>query len=101
MTWAWLLRLGEQDRLNISAQGQQDRLGYITQGEQQRLTDKQNNASKEKIAQGRYDADMNIAQTEKESALGTAQIKCRCRHASWHKLKQTPARDTNDSGRCR
>ena len=56
--------VGTQDRLNIAAQGQQDRLGYIVQGEQQRLTDKQNNASKEKIAQGRYDADKYITDSE-------------------------------------
>ena len=56
--------VGEQDRLNISAQGQQDRLGIITSGEQQRMTDAQNNQSKEKIAQGRYDADKYITDSE-------------------------------------
>ena len=66
--------VGEQDRLNIQAQGQQDRLGVITQGEQQRLTDAQNNASAEKIAQGSYDKDRDVANIQKESQMGTAQI---------------------------
>lgn len=52
-----LAATGEQNRLNMQEQGQQDRLGEITAGEQTRLTDALNNASEEKIAEGRYAAD--------------------------------------------
>lgn len=52
-----LAATGEQNRLNMQEQGQQDRLGEITAGEQTRLTNALNNASQEKIAEGRYAAD--------------------------------------------
>ena len=65
---------GEQDRLSIGAQGQQDRLGYITQGEQQRQTDKQNNASKEKIEFGSFDKDRDVANIDKEAKTDVANI---------------------------
>ena len=65
---------GEQSRLGIAAQGQQDRLLSITQGEQTRLIDAQNNKSKEKIAQGDYDARRDVAKIGKESALSLIHI---------------------------
>ena len=65
---------GEQNRLGQREQGQQDRLQTITEGEQQRLIDSQNNKSEEKIATGDYDARRDVAQTNKESALGQAAI---------------------------
>jgi len=52
-----LAATGQQQRDNIRTQSDQDRLTTIVQGEQQRLTDAQNNASQEKIAEGRYASD--------------------------------------------
>ena len=66
---------GQEERLNKKAQGVEDRLLRITEGEQQRLTDAQNNISKEKIAQGLYDSQRDVANIDKASALGVAGIR--------------------------
>ena len=66
--------IGEQHRENMGAQGTQDRLGIITQGEQQRQTEAQNNASKEKVAQGMYDKDRDVTNIQADSARDTSTI---------------------------
>tara|TARA_B100000965_G_scaffold405325_1_gene438950 strand:- start:497 stop:1582 length:1086 start_codon:yes stop_codon:yes gene_type:complete len=68
-----LAATGQQQRDNIREQSDQDRLTNIVQGEQQRLTDAQNIASQEKIAEGRYASDSYQADRAAEASMFGAQ----------------------------
>ena len=64
---------GEQQRKNQQSAGQQSRLQAIVEGEQNRATNRVNNASQEKIAQGRYSADKYTADASADANKFAAQ----------------------------